>query len=198
VTGEGAPLDRRIPLKYRVIAHLLGRLEKRLLGRGKHGGLPELAREASQDFWEHALKEYADAVPIVGPKTYYITAESPLARLRLFKRAMAWYLRTHFGANDGVVALEDQSLAGLGTVIAVLEAGHTDLTNRFPSARAKRRLRRSLIQGILFAVGREETQSADPSECACEADANAQAAEPSYHGGAESPLRVIAGSKSTR
>ena len=52
-----------------------------------------------------------------------------------------------------MVALDDQTVPGLGTVVAVLDAGHTDLTNRFPWARPKPRLRRALIDAIVMAVG---------------------------------------------
>jgi hypothetical protein len=52
-----------------------------------------------------------------------------------------------------MVALDDQTLPNLGTLLAVLEAGHTDLTNQFPSGRADKRLRRALIDAIIMAVG---------------------------------------------
>jgi hypothetical protein len=43
-------------------------------------------------------------------------------------------------------------------VLAVLDAGHTDLTHRFPSARPQKRLRRALVDAILMAVAtRPET-----------------------------------------
>ena len=69
-----------------------------------------------------------------------MTTKAKPAHLRLVLQATAWYLGTHFGPNDGMVALEDQSVDGVGTILAVLDAGHTDLTHRFPSAMPKRRL----------------------------------------------------------
>lgn len=154
VAGEGPALARPIPLFYRIIAHLLGKVEKRLLKNGKHEGLLGMTRRASHDYWERTLRESAAAIPIVGPKTFYVTSETHRSRLLLLKRAMAWYLQTHFGANDGLVAVEDQSLPAVGNVLAVLDAGHSDLTNRYPSARPRRQLRRALIQTIVMAVGR--------------------------------------------
>jgi len=156
VAGEGPAMDRRIPLRYRAVANLLGRFEKVQVKRGKHGGLAGLTRQASEEFWERILEEHADAIPVVGPKTFYVTSETEPSQLRLFKRATAWYLQTVSGPNDGVVALDDQSLPVLGTVLAVIDAGHSDLTNRGPATRAPRQLRRALIQGIVMVVGRPE------------------------------------------
>ena len=115
-----------------------------------------MTQQASADFWEQMLEKHLSAIPIVGPKTFYVTSETTPSQQRLFKRATAWYLQTFCGPNDGVVALEDQSLPVLGTVLAVLDAGHSDLTNRGPATRAPRQLRRALIQGVVMAVGSPE------------------------------------------
>ncbi|WP_406694761.1 hypothetical protein V5E97_27280 [Singulisphaera sp. Ch08] len=156
VAGDGPSMDRRIPLRYRAVANLLGRFEQTKLKRGKHGGLAGMTQQASEDFWERILERHLSAIPIVGPKTFYVTSETTPSQQRLFKRATAWYLQTFSGPNDGVVALADQSLPVLGTVLAVLDAGHSDLTNRGPATRAPRQLRRALIQGIVMAVGKPE------------------------------------------
>lgn len=152
VVGEGPPIDSRMPLKHRIIAHVLGRLEVFLLDRGKHGGLEALTMRSSEEFWERALEEHQAAIPIVSPRTFYVTTQTEASRLRLFQQAIARYL-AYLGPNDGMVALEDQTVPGLGTVVAVLDAGHTDLTNRFPWGRPKPRLRRALIDAIVMAVG---------------------------------------------
>jgi hypothetical protein len=154
VAGEGPPIDGRMPLKQRLIALGLGRLEERVLSRGKHGGLSSLTRRASKEYWDEILNEYQDAISVVGPKTFYVTTKTNPAHLRLFLQATAWYLGTHFGPNDGMVAIDDQTVEGLGTVLAVLDAGHTDLTHRFPSAPPRQRLRKALMDAIIMAVGR--------------------------------------------
>ena len=92
VAGEGPPMDRRMPLRHRVIAHVLGRLEVFLLDRGKHGGLPALTQRSSEEFWEQALEEHQAAIPVVSPKTFYVTTRTEPSRLRLFQQAIAWYL----------------------------------------------------------------------------------------------------------
>jgi hypothetical protein len=152
--GEGPPMDRRMPLRHRVIAYFLGRVEKLLLDRGRYGGLRGLTRRASHDFWQRILDEDSGAIPVVGPKTFFLTSAMCPSRLRPFQRATAWYLETYFGKNDGMVAHDDQSLPGLGTVLATLDAGHSDLTNRGRSVRTARRHRRALIDGIIMTVGR--------------------------------------------
>ena len=101
------------------------------------------------------LEESSAAIPIVSPKTFYITSQIPASGHRFFQRPIASYLEIHFGENDGVVALEDQSLAGIGKVLAVLDAGHTDLTNRFPSGHAAQRMRKAIVDAIIMSVGEE-------------------------------------------
>jgi pimeloyl-ACP methyl ester carboxylesterase len=157
LVGDGPPIDRRMPLKQRLIAMGLGRLEEFALSRGKHGGISSLTRRASKEFWETILEEHTDAISVVSPKTFYVTTKTRPAHLRLFLQATAWYLGTHFGPNDGMVTLEDQSVDGVGTVLAILDAGHTDLTHQFPSAPPKRRLRRALIDAIIMGVGEAES-----------------------------------------
>jgi pimeloyl-ACP methyl ester carboxylesterase len=156
VLGEGPPIDRKMPLGNRVIAHTLAKAEGFLLDHGKHGGLPALAHRASDEFWKDLLEESSAAIPIVGPKTYYITSQIPASGHRLLQRAIASYLETNFGENDGIVALCDQSLPELGTVLAVLDAGHTDLTNRFPSGKAAQRMRKAVVDAIVMAVGESD------------------------------------------
>jgi pimeloyl-ACP methyl ester carboxylesterase len=163
LTGDGPEFDDRMPLRHRIIAGLIGRYEKGMLSRGKHGGLPELGRDAARAFWDCALEDHAAAIPIVGPRTYYVTAKTKLSRLRLFQQATGSYLTTFFGPNDGMVGLDDQVLPGFGTVLAVLDAGHTDLTGGFPVTRAPRQSRRALIQGIVMALAEpleEDTRTA--------------------------------------
>jgi pimeloyl-ACP methyl ester carboxylesterase len=156
VVGDGPALDGQMPWRHRLIAYVLGSLEARQLRRGKHGGLPSLTRSASKEYWETALEEHEDAIAIVAPKTYYVTTQTKPARLKLFMQTTASYLGAYFGPNDGIVAIEDQVLPDLGTVLAVLDAGHHDLTNRFLSSRAKKRLQNALVDAIIMAVGQSK------------------------------------------
>jgi hypothetical protein len=153
VVGEGPTMDGKMPWRQRLIAYALGSLEAHQLHRGKHGGLPSLTRSASKEYWKEALDEHEAAIPIVGPKTYYVTTKIKPTRLRPLLQATASYLGAYFGPNDGIVALEDQAVPGLGTVLAVLDAGHKDLTNRFLSSRSTKRLQSALVDAIIMAVG---------------------------------------------
>src|SRR5207253_896393 len=101
-------MDRQLALRFRIVAYLLGQFERLLLQRGRHGGLPELTQRESRQFWSRMLEDHADAVPIVGPKTFSIRSEARPSRLGLFRRAAGWYLSTYGGPNDGVVAVRDQ------------------------------------------------------------------------------------------
>jgi pimeloyl-ACP methyl ester carboxylesterase len=159
ILGDGQPMDGRMPPGHRWLARLLGTLERLLVKYGKHGGVAGLTREASRAYWRQACAEHAEAVPVIGPKVFYIESRSRPARLALFQRAMSWYLGAYYGPNDGVVAVSDQAVPGLGTSLGVLNAGHADLTRRFPATRAGRTFRQALVRSILMAVGRSGSPS---------------------------------------
>jgi len=160
ILGEGEPMDGRMSPGHRLLAGAIGALERFLLKHGWHGGLAGLSREASRAYWRCALDEHAEAIPIVGPKVYYVEARAHFTSLALFQRVMSCYLGAYYGPNDGIVAVCDQSLPGLGTSLGVVDAGHADLTRRFPATRAGRRSRRALIRAILMAVGGSASASA--------------------------------------
>ena len=154
VLGEGEPMERRMPPVPRLLAHLLGRWAKGRMAREWNEGLAGLTRESSRAYWRRMLEEHAGAIPVVGPKVYYVVSRARPSRLRLFLRATAWYLGAYYGPNDGAVAVDDQSLPGLGTALGPLDAGHADLTRRSPASRAGRRARAALMRGVVMAVGR--------------------------------------------
>ena len=156
-------MDRRMPTGYRFMGQAIGRLESRLLEDGKHEAIASLNRRDSESFWKDALRTHRAAVSVVGPKTFYVTSRTSPSHHPLFQRVTGWYLGTYYGPNDGLVTLEDQSLPGLGTVLAVLDVGHTDLTRRFPAARPKHRLRNALVDAIIMAVGTQNAQLAKQS-----------------------------------
>jgi hypothetical protein len=115
-----------------------------------------MTRGASLTYWSRALAEHDDAADLVGPRTFYVTSTIDPSRLRLVRRAIAWYLKVYHGPSDGMVAVADQSLPELGTVVATLEASHGELTNRFPATRASRTMRKALVRSIFMAVGQPE------------------------------------------
>jgi len=163
VAGEGTPMDRRMPTGYRLMGQAIGRLESRLLEDGRHEAIASLNRQDSETFWKGTVQRHRAAVPVVAPKTFYVTSRTRPSHHPVFQRVTAWYLGTYYGPNDGMVVLDDQYVPGLGTVLAVLDVGHTDLVNRFPSARPKHRLRNALVDAIIMAVGRSENTSSDSS-----------------------------------
>lgn len=152
--GSGVPMDREMPPPARALANLFRNAEARKLERGKHSGIVDLTSDASNRFWKRLLASRRSAIPIVGPRTFYIEATVPPSRQPPFRRPVARYLETYYGPNDGLVAAGDQSLPELGTRLGILEVSHMDLTHRFPAARPQRRLRGALVQAIAVAVGR--------------------------------------------
>jgi len=160
IVGGGTPMDRRMPWRYRALASVVGRLARFSARRSGIDALEGMTRAASREFWEKALRRHADALPLVGPKTFYVRSTTTPARLRFARRAIAWYLALYHGPSDGMVAVADQMLPALGTVIATLDAGHTDLTHHFPATRAPRRAREALIRSILMTVGQPRAVAA--------------------------------------
>jgi pimeloyl-ACP methyl ester carboxylesterase len=162
VRGEGPAMDRRMRPAHRAVVGSLAASERLAIRRGNHGGLADLTREESRRYWSRLLDDRADAVPVVGPKTFFIQSESPSRRLGPFRRAAGWYLTTYDGPNDGVVAVDDQCLPGLGTCLGVLDCGHSDLTTS-KGGKSRKRLRGALVQAVIMTVGRE-TPAGDDSE----------------------------------
>ena len=159
--GRGEPMDRRIPWRDRILGKLAG-CAMRLTARGPGRDVLEgMTREASRAFWVEALARHAGAAETIGPRTFYVRSQIEPSRLHFARRAIAWYLRIHHGPGDGMVALADQMLPAVGTVVATLEAGHADLTQRFPASRAPKAMRRALIRSILMAVGQPAARVTD-------------------------------------
>ena len=152
IQGEGEAMDRRIPARARLMGKLIA--SRFRLQAGPDGGeLAGLGRDASAAYWDAFLADHAEAVPVVGPKVFYITARVDPSRQRFFRKPPARYLTAYYGPNDGIVAVEDQTLPGFGTPLGTFEVGHTDLTHKFPAARAKPKLRKALARAIAMAVG---------------------------------------------
>lgn len=155
VLGEGQKIDRQMPLASRVVGRLAGRVERRRVRRGSHGALSSFTQDSSEVFWESMLEEHADAVPIVSPRTYFITSQVDPGELGFLKASTGRYIETYYNAtNDSIVKLSDQSLPEFGTVLGPLEVGHADLTQKFPSTNTPRRYRKALVQCVLLAVAR--------------------------------------------
>ena len=157
--GTGVPMDRRMKWNHRLIGGLVARITRAFAKADRREVVAEMTPEASATSWARALDRDEETLSEVGSKTFFIRSALPPSRQRFLRRALAWYLQTYHGAGDGVVALEDQSLPGFGTVLANLEAGHTDLTSNRTTSRARRGDRRALVRSLVMALGRGE----DPS-----------------------------------
>ncbi|WP_145273608.1 alpha/beta fold hydrolase [Tautonia plasticadhaerens] len=163
LVGSGRPIDERMPVPARAIARLIRDIESRRLDRGQHGGIVDLTRDAARTFWEEMLEAQAEAIPIVGPRTFYIESSVSPTKHPPFRRPVAKYLETYYGPNDGLVAAGDQFLPELGLRLGMLDVSHTDLTHRFPAARPRPRLRGAFARSIIMAVGGQAGPEPDPT-----------------------------------
>ena len=156
VMGSGTPMDRRMALGHRVVGNLLGRMARSVARTMGMDVIAGMTPEASRAFWARALDRDPADLAVVGSRTFYVRSSIHPSRLGFGRRAIAWYLKAYHGASDGMVALADQSLPALGTVIATVEAGHSDLTHRSSTGRARRDYRRALSRTIVMTIGRAD------------------------------------------
>ena len=133
VLGEGEEIDEQMPPGHRMLARWIGAFERYLLSKGKHAGLAGLTREASRGYWELAMEAHADAVPVVGPKVFYVEANArPCAPGAvdavhgLVSRFLLWAERRCRGPRR-------RRCRAWGPA-GILEAGHADLTRRYPAS----------------------------------------------------------------
>jgi pimeloyl-ACP methyl ester carboxylesterase len=158
IVGKGQPMDRRMALRHRILANLLGRVARVMAKKAGLDALEEMTREASRAFWAKTLEKYADAKAKVGSKTFYVRTSIAPSKLAFARRAIAWYIQIAYGPNDGLIALADQTLPAIGSVIGTIEAGHADLTHRFPATRAPRAFRQALTRSLLMVVGQPRVE----------------------------------------
>jgi pimeloyl-ACP methyl ester carboxylesterase len=154
VVGEGHPIDAKMPAQYRTFAQVVGEVERALVKNGPHGGLPGLTRAESRAYWGRMLRRHAGAIPDLRPRVYFLRSATEPARLGRFRTAIGAYLTAYDGPNDGIVALDDQHLPGLGTTLGVVACGHGDLTCDLRPGAEARKLRRALMPSVVMAVGR--------------------------------------------
>jgi pimeloyl-ACP methyl ester carboxylesterase len=153
LVGDGPKMDRRMPIQHRIVGNLLASLARRAIKKSGSDAVEGMTHETSKEFWAGILARHPEAVAIVSPKTFYVQAATDPWKLRLARRAVAWYLQIYHGRGDGVVSLTDQTLPGVGVVVATLQAGHADLTQKAPATRAPRSYRKALARAIFMAVG---------------------------------------------
>jgi pimeloyl-ACP methyl ester carboxylesterase len=205
LVGDGPKMDRRMPIQHRVVGALLARLARRAIDKSGSEAVEGMTREASRAFWAGLLEKHSEAIAIVGPKTYYIRGQVDPKKLRLGRRAVAWYLQIYHGRGDGVVALADQSLPGVGSIVATIEAGHSDLTQKAPATRAPRTYRKALARAIFMAVGHSigdpmtipkgiESSASSGGRLDLGRDAIPES-EPGFEGPVRGPLRVSPASR---
>jgi hypothetical protein len=152
--GEGTPIDGQMPLVQRWVAYQAGKVVQQSMDKRRwKDTIAGLTRENCSTYWKRSLRQHATAVDLISPRVFFIESQARPGRLGWFQKVTGSYLRTYYGPNDGLVARDDQRLPGLGTSLGPIEAGHADLTCKFPMTSAGKRQRKALIQSIVMAMG---------------------------------------------
>lgn len=135
------------------LARSLTGIERFALRLGWDGGLHDLTHNASRQFWREAVarhrREWGDRAVEVERKAYFIATSVDPERSRFLRSELGRIIQECDGPNDGVVALADQALEGVGTRLEPLEAAHTDLVWGLHSTPGARNDRRALTQAII-------------------------------------------------
>ena len=160
VIGTGQPMDRQMALRHRIVGNLLGPAGPSRRRRGGPGGDGGDDARGFAGILGEGPRQGRGRPGQVGSKTFYIRSSIHPSRLRFARRAIAWYLQVYHGPSDGMVALADQSLPGLGTMVATIEAGHSDLTHRSPATRSLGVSTKALTRSIVMAVGQPSAELA--------------------------------------
>ena len=154
VLDQGEPIDGRMGPGHRFMSNTIYKLERTFGHANRVHGLSDMTCQAAQTYWRSSMTLCASAIPMVSPRIYYVEASAANSRLPMVQRTLRKYLSIHYGPNDGIVAREDQSIEGIGQIVASVEAGHADLTRQGFASHAGRRSRQALVQSILIAISR--------------------------------------------
>jgi len=153
VVDENARLPQSWPLRRRGVAGTLRALERLSLRLGLDEGLREMTREASRRYWRDLMEKHpavsSESLRRIERRSYFITSSIEPERSRFPRSELGRILQEEDGPNDGVVALADQSIAGFGTRLGPLKAGHTDLVWGVYSSFEARGDRRALTRAIV-------------------------------------------------
>jgi pimeloyl-ACP methyl ester carboxylesterase len=148
--GQAEGIDPSVPWDSRLHFRLLS-----LLGAGAtpfiQDGLYSLTTSFAQNFWPAFLSTHQAAIPIVSPKTKYLVgSQSPGKDISFVLKGLAWYMQKSVGDNDGMVALADQSLTGVGKVVGHFNADHADLVLPGPLSNGDYQEREKIARFILL------------------------------------------------
>ena len=96
-------------------------------------GLGSLRRDNSSRFWRQMLSRFQDQIPLIRDKIHFVTASiSDPDRASFILRPTAWYLKTYYGPNDGLVAIDDQAIEEVGNIVLATEGDHADFSSPQP------------------------------------------------------------------
>jgi pimeloyl-ACP methyl ester carboxylesterase len=141
------------PSRRLKLARSLTWIERFALRLGWDGGLHDLTHDFSRRFWREAIAQHrrvwGGRAFEVERKAYFIATSVDPERSRFLRSELGRIIQECDGPNDGVVALADQAIEGVGTRLEPLEAAHTDLVWGLHSTPGARNDRRALTQAII-------------------------------------------------
>ncbi|MBX9765808.1 MAG: hypothetical protein K2X47_00935 [Bdellovibrionales bacterium] len=113
-------------------------------------GTQSLTRQKMAAFWARIFSN-ADptTIQLADKKINYIVSFKDPSKMASLVDATGWYLQTSYGPNDGMILLRHQYLDGFGTLLATLNADHTDLTTSWPYSSAPSKIREAMTKAIL-------------------------------------------------
>jgi len=166
VTGKPA-VDHRMPFLARKVVATAGLLESHLHSLIKDG-MESLTHLKTNELLSKLMLSDKESIPQISDKLYFIRGweepgHNPLKGITEILKPTAWYLATYFcksktidgriyGLNDGLVCLEDQSVAGIGTILTTLSADHADLMTTIPTSNQSSDIRINLMAAIVHGL----------------------------------------------
>jgi hypothetical protein len=115
-------------------------------------GMASLTHSYASAFWEKWKTRTGPVAADVDAKIRYIQGAQHPSKMAEAIDCTGWYLHDYFHPeNDGLVTLPDQSLEGVGSVVARLDADHADLMTPWPVSNEKDpRTRRALMNAVTW------------------------------------------------
>ncbi len=128
-TGKGYVCDQRISKTNCVFLASVRRLGQFIV----NDGFRSMSPVSSKLVWSRLYPNFAEIKDQIDNKIFYIRSYQDYKRQTGLLRIFGAYLSAYFGENDGLVALNEQSLAWIGKTIAVIpDAGHGDFVTDAP------------------------------------------------------------------
>jgi hypothetical protein len=112
-----------------------------------------MTARSTAGFWSRYLTAYREAADDLGARLYYVRGFTDAANIPFPAKIPAYYMEIYYGANDGLIPLAHQRLAGHGVVLTTLRVDHTLVIAGGPRTAEAIGLRRGLTAAIFLGAG---------------------------------------------